>query len=74
LSQHLAYVREGHTLTVTDHGKAIARLVPVDGPTTLERLIAAGRVQPAKRPKRSVPKPVAGAVGTVSDLVIDQRR
>ena len=30
LSRHLASVREGHTITVTDHGKPIARIIPVD--------------------------------------------
>jgi prevent-host-death family protein len=73
LSKHLAEVRKGHTVTVTDHGRPIARIVPVDTPTALERLIAEGRVRPAKRRKRPAPDPVA-ASGTVSDLVADQRR
>ena len=73
LSKHLAEVRKGHTVTVTDHGRPIARIVPVDTPTALERLIAEGRVRPAKRRKRPAPEPVA-ASGTVSDLVADQRR
>lgn len=73
LSRHLAEVRKGHTIVVTDHGRAIARIVPVDRPTKLEQLIAEGRVQPARRPKRPAPEPVdAGAI--VSDLVADQRR
>ncbi|MGQ0573925.1 MAG: type II toxin-antitoxin system Phd/YefM family antitoxin [Pseudonocardia sp.] len=74
LSRHLAEVRKGHTITVTDHGRVIARIVPADAPTTLERLIAEGRVTPAGRPRRSTsPEPVE-ASGTVSDLVDDQRR
>jgi prevent-host-death family protein len=73
LSRHLAEVRKGHTVTVTDHGRPIARIVPVDTPTALERLIAEGRVRPAKRRKRPAPEPIA-ASGTVSDLVADQRR
>ncbi len=73
LSRHLAEVREGHTITVTDHGKPVARIVPVDQPTALERLIAEGRATPAKRPKRKAPKPVLTS-GTVSDLIADQRR
>jgi len=73
LSRHLAEVRKGRTLTVTDHGRPIARIVPVGAPGALERLIAEGRVRPAKRRKRPAPEPVATA-GTVSDLVAEQRR
>jgi prevent-host-death family protein len=75
LSKHLADVRDGRTVTITDRGTPIARIVPV-GPSTLDRLIAEGRVTPAKRPKRParrLPKPVK-AKGTVSDLVAEQRR
>jgi hypothetical protein len=39
----------------------------------LDRLVAEGRIRPARRRKGSVPKPVHTA-GTVSDLVTDQRR
>lgn len=28
LSRHLASVREGHTVTVTDHGRPVARIIP----------------------------------------------
>jgi antitoxin (DNA-binding transcriptional repressor) of toxin-antitoxin stability system len=73
LSRHLVDVRNGRTVVVTDHGRAIARIVPVDGPTALERLIAEGRVRPATTRKRSAPTPVPAA-GTVSDLVAEQRR
>ena len=73
LSKHLADVRRGLTVTVTDHGKVIARIVPANGPTVLERLIDEGRVRPARRRKRPAPEPVA-ATGTVSDLVAEQRR
>jgi len=73
LSRHLAAVREGGTVTVTDHGQPIARIVPVGAPTALERLIAEGRVRPASRRKRPSPTPITIA-GSVSDLVDDQRR
>lgn len=73
LSQYLAEVRRGHTVTVTDHGRAIAKIVPVGEPTSLERLIAEGRVTPAKRPKRPAPEPIV-AKGIVSDLIAEQRR
>lgn len=73
LSRHLAAVREGHSVTVTDHGRPVARLVPVDRPTTLQQLVADGRVQPPARAKRPAPSPVQGG-GPLSDLVADQRR
>jgi len=74
LSKHLAEVRAGHTVTVTDHGRPIARIVPVDRPTALQRLVAEGRVRPATRRKRAAPPPPLRTAGTVSDLVVDQRR
>lgn len=73
LSRHLASVREGHTITVTDHGRPVARIVPVGVPTKLEQLIASGKATPAIRPKGKRPMPIdAGA--TVSDLIDQQRR
>ncbi len=54
LSAHLAEVRSGETVVVCDRKTPIARLVPVDDPTS-EGL----RVEPAKGPLpslRAVPK------------------
>ncbi len=73
LNRYLAAVRAGRTVTVTDHGRPVARIVPVDNPGPLERLIAEGLVQPARQRERSAPRPVE-ASGTVSDLVAEQRR
>jgi prevent-host-death family protein len=73
LSRHLAEVRSGRTVTVTDHGEPIARIVPVDRPTRLEQLLAEGKVRPAGRAKQPAPRPLK-TTGTVSDLVADQRR
>jgi prevent-host-death family protein len=73
LSRHLAAVRSGRTVTVTDHGRPIARIVPVGRPTRLEQLLAEGRVRRAGRRKERAPEPIA-ASGTVSDLVGEQRR
>jgi prevent-host-death family protein len=73
LSRFLAEVREGRTITVTDHGRPIARIVPTEGPTTLERLIAEGVVQPARQQRRSAPGRVK-ASGAVTELVAEQRR
>jgi prevent-host-death family protein len=73
LSRHLASVRDGSIVTITDHGVPVARIVPVDQPNRLEQLIAEGRVSKATHRKRPAPRPLA-AEGTVSDLVADQRR
>jgi prevent-host-death family protein len=43
-SQVLARVSGGETIEITDRGRSVARLVPVDDVTsTLARLVAAGR-------------------------------
>lgn len=73
LSRYLAEVRRGVTVTVTDHGRPIARIGPVGQLTRLEQLRAEGRVRPATRRRRPAPDPVEGS-GSVSDLVDDQRR
>lgn len=52
-SEVLARVRHGETIDITEYGRLVARIVPVEErePTpTLERLIAAGRVRLATRP------------------------
>jgi len=43
LSRYSHVVRDGHEMTVTDHGKAVARLVPLDRPPNLDRLVAEQR-------------------------------
>ena len=73
LSRHLAMVRDGQSLTVTDHGRPVARIVPVGAPSAIERLVADGVVTPAAGRKRARPKPIRSR-GTLSDLVDDQRR
>ena len=73
LSKYLTEVKAGRTVTVTEHGKPIARIVPIGEMSVLERLIAEGQVQPPSKPKGKLPKPIK-AKGTVSDLVIEQRR
>lgn len=72
LSKQLDRVREGHTIVVTDHGKPIARIVPIEGHSVFDRLVAEGKITPATSRKRHVPRPIA--IGTtVSDLIAEQR-
>jgi prevent-host-death family protein len=52
-SEVLARVRHGETIDVTEHGRLIARIVPVEerAPTPiLARLVASGRASLARRP------------------------
>jgi prevent-host-death family protein len=76
LSRHLTDVAEGATLTVTDRGRPVARLVGVDrDPPGLERLVARGGVRLPTRPASDPstwrrPRPA----GSVADVVAAQRR
>ena len=73
LSKYVKRVRAGEEVIVTDHGKAVARLVSIDGERKIDRLIREGRVLPAPKQWRGkLPKPIAGA-GPLSDLVIEGR-
>lgn len=74
LSRHLADVREGGEIIVTDHGRPIARIVPYGKESGLERLVREGIAKLPTGPRRpSYPEPIK-ADGTVSDLVKEQRR
>jgi len=73
LSRFVKRVRDGEEIVVTDHGRAVARLLPLEGERALDRLIRAGLVAPApSRGKRSSPKPIENA-GPLSDLVVRGR-
>jgi len=73
LSHYLECVQDGEEVLVTDRGRAIARVLPLSGERTLDRLIGEGRVTPATKPKRASSRAIKTA-GTVSDLVGAQRR
>ncbi|RIK09897.1 MAG: prevent-host-death protein [Acidobacteria bacterium] len=71
----LAAVKGGEEVLVTEHGRPVARIVPIAGPANIERLIEAGVISP---PTESAAGPGrakrVGARGPVSELVKDQRR
>ena len=50
LSEQLRHVKEGETLVVTERGRAVARIVPVEGADRYEadlmRLMEAGALRP----------------------------
>lgn len=74
-TRHLARVKAGETVEVTERGRLIALLVPPNAEMTArERLIAAGQLMPAARPfqlPRPIPSP-ADAPDTRS--VLDELR
>jgi prevent-host-death family protein len=74
LSKYLAAVAEGDELVVTDHGQAVARILPVEVPRPIDRLVAEGLVQPASGRPRSRPARRIKTKQPVSGLVADQRR
>jgi prevent-host-death family protein len=64
-AEAIAAVRNGEIVMVTDRGVNVAQLVP-PSPTRREQLIAAGKMRPATRDRRSIglPPVVTGADGT----------
>ena len=74
LSRYVEQVKQGEEIVVTEHGKPVARLVPMNGERKIDRLIREGVVIPA----RVADGVAAGEArfpskGSVSDIVIEQR-
>lgn len=67
LSQHLALVRSGTEIAVADHGRPIARIVPVVA-DKLQALVPQGRVVPPEAGRAPLPAR-RRAKGSVSDLI-----
>lgn len=74
LSRFLDAVRSGDEVVVTDHGRAVARLVGLREPRVFDRLIDEGLISRARAPRTRRPRRRVQALGTVSDLVEEQRR
>jgi prevent-host-death family protein len=79
LRDHLRHwldaVQRGEEITVTERGRPVARIVPSNGRSTYDRLVAEGVITPASRPRRAESEHVhVVANGSVSDIVIEQRR
>jgi prevent-host-death family protein len=77
LSRHLKRVRSGARLTVTERGRSIATISPVDTPPDLawaERLVTEGRAHWSGGKPAGNPRSARGAGGrTVSDAVLEDR-
>ena len=74
LSRYVKQVQAGEEITVTEHGKPVARLVPLEGERKIDRLIREGVVIPARARTGWLPDKLIPVKGSVSDIVIEQRR
>lgn len=72
LSRYVEQVKAGEEIVVTEHGKPVARLLPMNGERKIDRLTREGVVIPARSRSDWLPEPIK-ARGTLSDIVIEQR-
>jgi len=69
-SQVIDRVRRGETIEVTDRGRPVARLVPINrGTAALDQLVAEGRAMP---PTAGGPVPLPPLLGTPSVSATDE--
>jgi len=74
LSRYVERVKAGEEIVVTEHGRPVARLVPMDGERKIDRLIREGVVIPARSRTGWLPEKLIPVKGSVSEIVIEQRR
>jgi antitoxin (DNA-binding transcriptional repressor) of toxin-antitoxin stability system len=75
LSVYLARVKKGQTLTVTEHGHAVAEFRPIPvANDALGRLVDEGRVIPAQRPPSALPRPLKLKAGQSASAMLDELR
>ncbi len=82
LSQYLAAVKSGEEVIVTEHGRPIARISPMEATRTLDErmatLIREGRVRPPTAPGPMPLRPLAelpkDPEGKTLEYLIEERR
>ena len=75
LSVYLARVKKGQTLTVTEHGLAVAELRPLSISTdAVGQLVEEGRVVPARRPPSALPRPLKLRTDRTVSAILDELR
>jgi prevent-host-death family protein len=75
LSKWIGRAKRGQDILIIERGKPVAGLTHVEESPALDRLIAAGIVTPARRPKTKIRRgDLIKTKGSVSDLVREQRR
>ncbi len=73
LSRYLERVKAGEELTVTEHGRPIARITPITEESRYDALVREGLVTPAPAQPRWRPSTRVRPSAPVSDLVAEQR-
>ena len=74
LSVYLARVAAGTVYRVTDHGHAVAMLIPLPAhATTADRLVAAGRATPATQDLLKLGRPRGRASTTLTEALREIR-
>ena len=74
LSRYLEQVKSGSTITVTDHGRVIATIVPMRYSRHVLELAAQGKVRLPTRPRRPAADiPKFEVEGGISDLLHEAR-
>jgi prevent-host-death family protein len=74
LSRYLEQVKAGSTVTVTDHGRVIATIVPMRYSKHMLELAAQGKVRlPTRPPLRAADIPKIEVEGGLSDLLHEAR-
>lgn len=78
LGSYLRQVRAGRTLTVTDRGRPVATLAPVEmagqsAAARLARLRAEGTVTGVGKPLPRIASPIAGRGPLFSETIIEER-
>jgi prevent-host-death family protein len=66
----VAQAAAGTTVTITDHGRPVAQLIPIPS-GELERLAASGQARPARRSVRDLAPPKKGPA--LSEVLQEQR-
>lgn len=74
LSRYLERVKAGEAITVTDHGRPVARIIGTQYPARILELVAQGRATLPTRPKRRAEEfPSVPVKGSVSELISEMR-
>lgn len=69
-SQVVAAAAAGESITITDRGRPVARLTPLES-SILERMVAAGDARPPLRPLAGFPPPTID--GDLSSILQEMR-
>ncbi len=74
-SEVVAEAAAGETVTITNRGRPVARMVPL-AVTPTEALVAAGRIRPARRSLADLPTPPRRRSGrpSISEALAEMRR